>query len=223
MKSPYPILAYSDLHFPFSHPKALPFLRKINKRYKPRTVVFCGDLVDNHALSRFTTEPDAISAMDELAATKKLIAKLYKLFPKMIITIGNHTSIPVRLAKEVGMSKIFMKSVNELIDVPKEDWKFVTSIDIDGIHFKHKLNSAPSSAINTAIKLRKPLVGAHTHSFGGVVYSSNGTDTIFGANCGALVDESKYAFAYGKECLNKATLGCILIHNQLRAEFIPLY
>ncbi len=60
------ILVVSDLHAPYTHPDAVPFLRVIKNRFKPTRVIFSGDEIDAHALSYHDHDPDLDSAGKEL-------------------------------------------------------------------------------------------------------------------------------------------------------------
>jgi hypothetical protein len=62
----------------------------------------------------------------------------------------------------------------------------------------------------------------HSHSFGGVQYSANSRDTVFGINVGCGVNRDAYAFAYGKYSKQKETLGCGIVLNNQSAIFVPM-
>jgi len=220
-KDIYPILAYSDTHFPFHHPKTFDFLRHLKDIYKPKTVVCCGDIIDNHQISFFKPEPTAYSSVVERKKALKSIHLLLEMFPEQYITLGNHSRLPERKLKEIGIGPEYLKSYNEIFEVP-ESWKFVMSVELDGIFFNHKLPSGPSGALNAAIRKRQSFVGGHTHSSGGVHYHSNSSSQIFGLNLGCLIDEKKYAFNYAREALNRPTIGAGLILGANEAYFIPM-
>ena len=60
-----------DPHIPFVHPKYLAFCQETFELQGVTTVVCIGDVVDNHALSFFTPNPDAHSPKDELELTRE--------------------------------------------------------------------------------------------------------------------------------------------------------
>lgn len=219
--NPFPILAYSDMHFPFQHKKTFSFLRHIKETYKPKTIVCCGDVVDNHSVSFFKPETSAYSAAVERKKALNCVKELYQIFPDQIVLLGNHCRLPERKLKEIGLGPEYLKSYNELFEVP-DSWDFTMTVEIGGVFFNHKLPTGPSGALNAAIRKRQSFVGGHTHSSGGIQYHSNSNSQIFGLNLGCLVDEKKYAFSYARESLNRPTLGAGLILSASEAYFIPL-
>ena len=52
------IICIGDLHEPFAHRDALPFIEEVAWSFDVDKVIFLGDEVDSHALSRYTTDPD---------------------------------------------------------------------------------------------------------------------------------------------------------------------
>ena len=67
------ILVISDLHIPYHHKDAFDFLKEIKKEYNPDFVVNIGDLLDFHAISMHSHDPDLSSAGDELRLARKYI------------------------------------------------------------------------------------------------------------------------------------------------------
>ena len=103
------VLHIGDLHLPFTHPKYLSFCKKIYKKYNCNKVVFAGDVLDNHAISYHETDPDGLSAGEELKKAQKMIRPWYKVFPKAKVTIGNHDALLSRKAKTHGIPSIAMR------------------------------------------------------------------------------------------------------------------
>ena len=52
------ILVISDMHLPYQHKDAIIFLKEIKKEFKPDFVVNIGDLLDFHAISMHSHDPD---------------------------------------------------------------------------------------------------------------------------------------------------------------------
>jgi len=77
------VLFISDMHIPYHHENTIPFLKMLKARYEPTRVVCLGDELDKHALSFWASDPDLMSAGDELKAALPVIAELYALFPEM--------------------------------------------------------------------------------------------------------------------------------------------
>jgi len=116
-----PTLVIGDLHAPFNHPGYLAFCQDVAEKYHVERVVNIGDCVDYHMASRFVSEPDAMSIVEEMEATKKELKKWHEAFPQMYLIQGNHGSIPARVLKEIGLDNSFLKTFHQLYDIPEED------------------------------------------------------------------------------------------------------
>jgi len=213
------VLHVSDLHLPFTHPKALAFCRSLYKKYNCNKVVFAGDVVDLHAMSYHETDPDGMSAGDELKEAKKMIKPWYKAFPKAHVTIGNHDHLLDRKAKTFGIPKAMIRSLGEIYDTP--GWKWVSEVEIDDILFFHGKGFGKNAALNSALAERRSIAMGHAHSFAGVQYSTSTKDRIFGLNSGCLIDIKAYAFAYGKAFSVRPVIGSSVIIDGLPI-FIPM-
>ena len=65
------VLVISDLHFPYHHKDTFPFLSKLNKVYKPDTIVMIGDEMDWHSINvSHVINPDLPSPADELLGAR---------------------------------------------------------------------------------------------------------------------------------------------------------
>ncbi len=217
-----PIGVIGDLHVPFDHPNYLKFLQDTFKQFNVGQVVCIGDLIDNHAISRHQTETCAKSAYDELDASINRLKTYVKAFPKVKICQGNHDNIPERQAATLGIGKRFLKSFNDLLELP-HTWQIEEEFIIDNVLYRHGINcSGKDGALNAAIQERISLVMGHSHSFGGCKYSANKRNIIFGLNVGCGIDIDAYAFAYGKHAKFRPTLGCGIVFNAGNAMFVPM-
>lgn len=211
-----------DLHIPFEHPNYLQFCKDTFKQFGVSQVVSVGDLVDNHALSRHLTETCAVSPYDELDMAIDRLKEWIKAFPSVSICIGNHDSIPTRQAATIGIGSRYLKSQNELLNLPKE-WRFEEEFIINNVLYKHGINcGGPNGSLNTAIQERMSTVIGHYHSGGGVSYSANPRDIIFGMQVGCGISISQYAFAYGLHSKRRPVLGCGVVFNDSYAIFVPM-
>lgn len=211
------ILAVSDLHCPFVSPRALPFLAGLKRQYKPDAVVFIGDEIDAHALSRYPKDPDGFGAGHELAAARRQLEPLFRLFPVAKICESNHTSRIYKKAFEAGLPACALKPMSEILGAPK-GWQWADKWEVDGIQFVHgdgytsrNWSTAPQNT------LRRTVMG-HTHAQAGVVWGNAG---LWAMNVGCLVDHTAYVFNYARQARNQPTLGCGLIEKGV-PRFIPL-
>jgi len=213
----------ADTHVPFDQPGYLEFCVRTFARYKVDTVVHIGDLVDNHAASRFQSETNAMNVEDELIATRKALQPWFKAFPKAKLCLGNHDRIPVRQAKAQGLPASYMKTFEELYGLP-EGWDCAMVHNIDGVHYDHGLGSGGMyGARNTALKMCGSYVQGHTHLHSGVHYMSKPDGTsFFGMNVGCGVDGSSYAQNYAKGMRGEFTIGCGIVINGKEAVFVPM-
>lgn len=218
-----PIGVFSDPHIPFHHPNYLQFCVDTFRKYGAGKVVCCGDLVDFHAISRHQTETCAKSPCDELDMTIEGVRAFTEAFPEVEYIPGNHDEIYVRQAATLGIDKRFLKSFQELFQLP-DTWVIHNDEYICGdILFKHGINcTGKNGAINAAIQERMSTVIGHSHAFGGCQYSANPRNIIFGLNAGCGIDIGAYAFAYGKHSKYRPTIGCGIVFSESSALFVPM-
>ena len=55
------------------------------------------------------------------------------------------------------------------------------------------------------------VVVGHHHSSFGVNYTASPLGPRFGVDCGCLISDNHYAFAYNKQSLIRPLLGCVVI------------
>lgn len=222
-KSDSPILVFSDPHCPFDHPNFPYFLQAVAKKYKTGQTICLGDLIDNHTISRHNTEPCALGAYSELDLAIQRLKIYTALFPNVDYLIGNHDDRINRQAASVGIGSRFLRDLHDVLELP-DGWicrggEFIQ----DNVLYSHGVNwGGKNGAINKAQAERMSVAIGHSHSFGGVQYSANSRDTVFGINVGCGINREAYAFAYGKYAKQKETLGCGVVFNNQSAIFIPM-
>lgn len=211
-----------DVHLPFEHPNYLQFIVDTFIEQKVTDIVFIGDLIDNHAISRHETSTRADSPLLEYYKTLEKIKEWKKEFPIAKMCIGNHDTIPERQISTLGIPSVFLKDYRTLWELPKE-WEIEDYFTINDVLYIHGIGSGgKDGAINTALKQRLSLVQGHTHSYLGCKYMANARDVIFGLNVGCGIDLKAYAMEYGKYFVNKPTLGCGVVKGCEEAYAIPM-
>ena len=213
------ILVVGDLHEPFTLKGYRQHCKKIQKKYRCGTVVFIGDIVDNHSINYHEYDPDLWSPVDEMKKADKKLAQWFKDFPNAYITWGNHDSLPDRKGKTVGLPKRCFKTFREMWKLPK-GWIDGPEFIIQNVLFKHAGKSGPMGPLNTAIASRISVVIGHNHSVGCIGWNVSVKDRIFGMNPGNGTDRKTLAFAYGKDILNKPFIGCGVILNRGKLPII---
>ena len=212
-------LVISDIHEPFSHPRAIAHCKMVGEKYNAKKVVFVGDIIDHHRISRHVSEPDSFGATVELRLTKRKLKKWIKAFPTAHILLGNHDLIPYRQAKELGMPKAFLKDLHKVYNIPSLGWKFSKRLILGNVLYLHNAGSGKYAAINKAKEMSMSVVCGHTHRHGGVIYFSNPRQLFFGMNVGCLIDKSAYAMRYFE---GEPTCGCGVVINSELAYFEPM-
>ena len=218
-------LILADQHIPFEHRNYLDFCLRIHKAFKCQRVVNIGDLVDNHAISFHTHDPNGWSPKDEMEEADKHLIAWYKAFPEVYLCRGNHDCLVDRKSKHVGLPSRAFKNFRDIWNLP-DKWQDKFEWEFDGVLYKHGTGySGRYAHIQAAIDARQSCVIGHLHSTAGVEYMANSKQIIFGMNVGSGIDRKKYAFAYGKDFRRKPLLGCGLVSVTKRgvnATFIPM-
>lgn len=83
-------LIIGDLHEPFTLEGYLDFCKSIYDEYNCNSVIFIGDIIDNHFSSFHESDPDGLGAMEELNRAKANIKKWHSVFPNAKVCVGNH-------------------------------------------------------------------------------------------------------------------------------------
>lgn len=206
--NPNNVLIVPDLHLPFEHRNALEFCIEIRERCHCGTIVFIGDIVDNHAISFHDHDPNGFSPEDEMKAVDKKLEKWFKTFPFASVCRGNHDRLVDRKARHVGLPDRAFKPFRDIWKLPA-GWIDGFSFEINGVRYMHGTGySGRNAHIQAAIDNRQSTVIGHIHSVSGVEYIANNKDTIFGMQVGCLIDKESYAFAYGRDFKLKPILSC---------------
>jgi hypothetical protein len=211
------ILVIPDLHFPYCHVDALDFLHKLKKTLNPTRIICLGDELDYHAMSFHDSDPDLDSSGRELLLGLGYIDTLHDLFPKMDLLHSNHGSMAYRRAKHHGMPRHLLKSYNDVLGVPSDDWSWHESLLLrlpNGVEceFIHGI----SANILAASQARgRSLVQGHHHSLFELRYWSGGGKLNFAITSGCLIDDKSMAFAYNKLQVKRPIMGVTFIDNSM--------
>ena len=201
-------LVIGDLHAPFTRNGYLDFCKEIRDKYFCNNIVFIGDLIDNHFSSFHDTDPDGHSAAEELRLAKLQIDEWCKAFPKAKVCIGNHDAIPARKSFNGGISKVWLKSISEVLNTP--NWEFSEEFIIDDVLYIHGIGRKAINRMNADII---SVVQGHYHSEGYINYTVGRSKKLFSMQVGCGVDDKSYAMAYGKY-FDKMHISCgVVLEN----------
>jgi len=213
---PHKVLVIGDIHEPFSRKGYLEFCRWVQEEKNCGTVVFIGDIIDNHYSSYHETETNAMGADDELEAAIAKVQEWHKVFPVAYVTIGNHDRMAFRKAKSSGVSSKWVRDYDEVLGTP--NWSFVEEVEIDGVNYNHGEGGTARTKMKNELQSQ---VQGHIHTQAYVEYSTGKHYIIFGMQVGCGVDDSAYAMAYGKN-FKKSTISCGVVENGRDAQVIPM-
>lgn len=117
-------LIISDMHLPYHHKDSLDFLHALDVQYRFVQVLNVGDLYDHHRGSYHESEPDAYGEEEEYSIARRCAHDLQSIFPDMVITEGNHDSIPQRKLRTVGLPTSVLSDYNQMYGTaPTWVWK----------------------------------------------------------------------------------------------------
>jgi|SRR6056300_778658 len=201
------VLVIGDLHAPFTLDGYLDHCVNVRDKYGCNEIIFIGDVIDSHYSSYHEQDPDGMGGGDELDLSIKELSKWYKEFPKAKVILGNHDLIVARKAFSSGLSKRWIRDLNEVLEVP--NWDFVESYTLDDVLYIHGVGSKASGRIKKELH---SVVQGHYHTEGNINYLVGRGYKIFGMQTGCGIDHEKYAFAYGKH-FGKPFISCSVILN----------
>jgi len=211
-----------DTHIPFCHERYLDFVYDTFQKYKVNKVIHIGDLVDNHCISRHQTETSAMSPTEEYELAKVKIRRWTEAFPEVTLMKGNHDDIPARQLSSLGIPECFLKSFNDLWELP-DTWVVKEEMIFNDCWFFHGVGSTGKTpGFNRALNNRMSTIQGHVHSAFGCMYHANQRDVVFGLDVGCGIDSEKYAFAYGKAFPKKPILGCGIVFSNTQAVAVPM-
>ena len=108
------ILVIGDIHSPFELEGYLQFCKDTYANYNCNQVIFIGDIIDNHASSFHTSDPDGMGGGDELDLAIERIQEWSLAFPVADVMIGNHDRIIMRKAFDGQIPARWIKDYNDV-------------------------------------------------------------------------------------------------------------
>lgn len=203
------ILVISDLHAPYNHPHAIPFLKALQKKYQFTRIIDIGDEIDNHSVSFHDSDPNLGSPADELTAARKVLHELHRMFPMMDIIKSNHGDLYERKMLHHGLPAELLKSRNEIYLVGN-GWKFHEELIIElpngeEVLFHHGI---AANVLNASKSKGISLVQGHFHTKFELYFWRTTKNLNFAMTVGCLIDRNSRAMWYAKNNATNAMIGC---------------
>lgn len=199
------VLVIGDLHEPFCLEGYLHFCREVQERDNCGTVVFIGDVIDNHYSSYHESESETMGPNHEFEVAKRKLQRWYKVFPEAYVTIGNHDRIVHRKAKSAGLADQWVVDYSTALETP--GWKFVHEVELNGVCYIHGEGGTARTRMK---KHMQSSVQGHLHSQFYIEYVVGAKIREFGMQVGCGIDKDAFAFAYGKTG-PKPVIGCATV------------
>jgi predicted phosphodiesterase len=218
------VLVMADTHCPAAHPDYFDFISDMNREWRCDTCVHIGDLADFSAISFHERHPSHPSAHEEISLARKQIQKLYKLFPRTVVMVGNHDALPERQARVAGLPSELLIDYASLWETPK--WRYVPRFGftmVDNVLYQHgdKGKQGQHAAYENAKEQFCSVVQGHLHSQASVSWICNETSRCFGMQVGSGIDYNKLAFEYGRKFNHKPIISCGIVIDG-RHAFVEL-
>lgn len=211
------VLVIGDLHEPFCLDGYLDFCKQQQLKYQCGTVVFIGDVIDNHYSSYHETDTVAYGADQELEMAIDKIQKWHTVFPDAYVIIGNHDRMAYRKARTAGISSKWVRGYAEVLDTP--GWTFVEELEIDGVMYAHGEGGTAKKKMRDE---HQSYVQGHLHSQAYVDWSVGNRFRTFAMQVGCGVDRKSYAMAYAKAG-KKPVISCgVVLNKGETAQVIPM-
>ena len=217
--NPDNVLFIGDTHIPFMLEGYLEFCREEQQKWDCGRVVHIGDVMDFHAISYHESDPDGLSAGDELTASQTQLAQLFAMFPDADSLEGNHCKLVARKAMTAGLSKRMVRTLAEILDAPPT-WQFHDELDIHGVSVSH--GGAGGDAQRMATHSRQSTVNGHRHSLAYVHWLVSKKDAIFGMQVGCGMNDKSYAAAYRRPMPKKSVISCGILLDKGRTPLVRL-
>ncbi len=215
------ILVISDMHIPYGHPDTMAFLTTIKTQLFPTKVVCIGDEVDAHSLSFHDSDPDLLSAGDELQVAIKILKKLYKLFPEVQVVESNHGSMIYRKGKHHGIPRKYIKDYADVLEAPVGwSWhdEIILETKLGEVMFRHQFKKDP---LISAQQMAMSVVQGHFHEDFNIQFVSSPNKLLWAMTVGCLIDKKSLAFTYNKTNTKRPIIGVGMIINGL-PQLIPM-
>ena len=199
------------MHLPYQHKDAIKFLAEIKKEFKPDRVINIGDLLDFHAISMHTHDPDLASAGHELTMARKYVKELESIYPQVTEVDSNHSSLVYRRAIKYGMSREFLKEYGDFLGTKKWNWVDDLTLTMSNGQRCFFTHGRSADVLKVSQTMGMSAVQGHYHTKFLVSYWANPDNLFFAMNVGCLINQKSLSMNYAKNFRTRFILGCAII------------
>ena len=199
------------MHLPYQHKDAIKFLAEIKKEFKPDRVINIGDLLDFHAISMHTHDPDLASAGHELTMARKYVKELESIYPQVTEVDSNHSSLVYRRAIKYGMSREFLKEYGDFLGTKKWNWVDDLTLTMSNGQRCFFTHGRSADVLKVSQTMGMSAVQGHYHTKFVVSYWANPDNLFFAMNVGCLINQKSLSMNYAKNFRTRFILGCAII------------
>ena len=199
------------MHLPYQHKDAIKFLAEIKKEFKPDRVINIGDLLDFHAISMHTHDPDLASAGHELTMARKYVKELESIYPQVTEVDSNHSSLVYRRAIKYGMSREFLKEYGDFLGTKKWNWVDDLTLTMSNGQRCFFTHGRSADVLKVSQTMGMSAVQGHYHTKFVVSYWANPDNLFFAMNVGCLINQKSLSMNYAKNFRTRFILGCGII------------
>lgn len=203
-------LFISDTHVPYQHPDAFDFLCALHDYYDFNRIAHVGDIVDNHYPSFHELEPGCYGGSEEIERSREELKKLEEVFPKMIISNGNHDILAKRKANSAGIPLEWVSEPNRVYGLKGGwDWQPNHMLKLSNKQTCLLIHSLGANITTNARLFSHCSVQGHHHGTYGIQYFADHNNIRWHMSTGCLIDPKSPAFLYDKKRLtHRPILGC---------------
>lgn len=210
------ILVLPDIHAPWANMEALKYTQKWAKKHKPDLVIQLGDLTDQKIWSRWQADVDDFSPSQEFEEAERVLQRLHKMFPKMLILRGNHDERIKAKAVEAGIPGRMFSDVDEVFNYKGWEWlsrdkRLIVKTPRGRVLFQHGDEMGGNVAQKSRL-LGMSYVQGHTHKTS-ITYTQNAKGHFFGAEFGCLMNVNSKAARYAQANPVGVSIGFGVIKN----------
>jgi hypothetical protein len=178
-------------------------------------------MFDVNNVSRFSNDPNGLSAVAEYELAMKKAQIWYTVFSHMELLMGNHDNRYYDVARALGIPDYALNSYRSIYKIP-DTWKIHDELNINGVKYFHGSGRGKNAFITAAERLGSSVVIGHNHTVAGVKYFKMKDRQYFGMSVGCGIDTDRYAFKYQERNMAKPVLGCgVVLDGGKTGLFLP--